>query len=272
MKLIPFIQDNLKWIAIVALAIICLLMLKQCRSNEDMKSEIERLEAKNKILDGNLTVMKDTVKFWKDSDGNHMSSIGILTADKEMLNGQFKDLNAKYKKVSGKSAEDAKMIAYLNGQISFKDREISDLRAAGATQGSRIINDSTILVDIGKQYDSTNSYTVNGNVYTSIKDNKITAGKIDLTTSVNMGLEIAINRDNETKIARITTKTAFPAKIVMRGITEIENELNKKPKAYLGLGLFAGYGLAVQKQPIISPMVGVSVYYSPSWLTIKLYK
>jgi len=272
MKLLQFINDNLKWIALVTIAIVCLFMLKQCGSNQDLQSEIERLEQKNKILDGNISVMKDTVKFWKDADGNNLSTIRILTADKEMLNGQFKDLKDKYKTVAGKSAEDSKMIAYLNSQISFKDREISDLKAANSNTGSRIINDSTILVEVGKQYDSTNSYSVKGHVYTSIKNDKITAGKIDLTTSVNMGIEIALNRDNETKIARITTKTAFPAKVVVRGITEIENEINKKPKAFIGLSVFAGYGLAVQKQPIMAPMIGIGAYYSPSWLTIKLYK
>lgn len=270
--MLNFLNTNLKWIALIGLGVLILLMLKQCDSKEDLENEINQLKLTNQIINGNLSVMKDTVKFWKDADSNNLSTISILSADKKMLKEQYSDLNKKYKGVVGKQGEDAEMIAYLNGQIEFKDREISGLKSASSTTGSRIINDSTILVEVGKTYDSLNYYSVNGQVSVKIKDDKITAGNIDLTTAVNMGLEIALNRDPETKIARITTKTRFPAKVVMKGITEIETELNKRPKSYLGLGIFAGYGAALSKQPTLTPMLGVGLYYSPSWLTIKFYQ
>jgi hypothetical protein len=270
--MLDFLNNNLKWIALVGLGILALLMLKQCDSKKDLESEIDQLKLTNQIINGNLTVLKDTVKFWKDADSNNLSSISILSADKKMLKSQYSDLNSKYKGVVGKQGEDAKMIAYLSGQIEFKDREISDLKSASSTSGSRIINDSTILVEVGKVYDSLNYYSVNGHVFAKIKDDKIKAGKIDLATTVNMGIEIALNRDPETKIARITTKTKFPAKVVLKGITEIETEINKRPKSYLGLGIFAGYGATLSKQPVLTPMLGIGAYYSPSWLTIKFYK
>jgi hypothetical protein len=270
--MLEFLSNNIKWLALIGLGILVLLMMKQCDSNGDLENEISRLKQTNKIISGNISVLKDTVKFWKDADGNNLSTISVLTADKEMLKTQYRDLNQKYTGMVGKDGEKAKMIAYLNGQIEFKDREISGLKSASANSGSRIINDSTILVEVGKKYDSLNYYSVNGHVYAKISDNKITAGQIDLSTTVNMGLEVALNRDPETMIARITTRTKFPAKIVLKGITEIETELNKRPKSYLGLGVFAGYGATLTKQPTLAPMLGVGVYYSPSWLTIKFYE
>jgi hypothetical protein len=47
-----------------------------------------------------------------------------------------------------------------------------------------------------------------------------------------MGIELGIARDPKTKIANITTKTAFPAKIQLSGITQIEQELNKKQQEF----------------------------------------
>jgi len=248
--------------------------MQQCNSNNTLQKTVDSLTLKNTILEGNVKVLNDTVKYWQDESGNRLSSISILTADNEMRKTLYQQLNQKYESLVGKAGENSKMIAYLSGQISFKDQEIANLKTDLANQkpGSRIINDSTIRVEIGKQYDSLNAYRVEGFVYANIRDNKIKAGKIDLTTSVNIGIEVGLNRDKETKIARVTTKTAFPAKVSMKGLTEIENELNKIPKSYLGLGVFAGYGATLQKYPMLTPMIGLGVYYSPSWSTIKFYK
>ena len=272
MILLDFINRNLKWIALIAISIIIMLILRQCTGDKDLAIENQRLAQANQILTGNIQVMKDTIKFWKDENGNSLSSISILTADKALLTGQFSSLNDKYKKVVGKAADDYKMIAYLNSQIQFKDTIIAQIKAAGSKVGTRIINDSTIQIEVGKEYDAYNSYTVSGKVHTSIKNDKITGGRVDVATSVKMGIELAINRDKQTGIAKITTKTAFPAKISMTGITQIENEINKRPSSYLGVGVFAGYGATLQSTPTLAPMIGVGIYYSPSWLTIKLHK
>jgi hypothetical protein len=272
MALFEFINRNLKWIALIAIACIVMLILRQCTGDKDLAIENQRLAQANQILNGNMQVMQDTVKFWKDVNGNNLSSISILTADKAMLTDQFSSLHAKYEKVVGKSAEDSKMIAYLNSQIQFRDTVIAQIKAAGSKSGTRIINDSTIRIEVGKEYDANNSYTVSGKVQTSIKNDKITGGSVDIETAVKMAIELAISRDKETGIARITTKTAFPAKISMNGITQIENEINKRPSSYLGIGVFGGYGATLQLKPTLAPMIGVGIYYSPSWLTIKLYK
>ena len=179
---------------------------------------------------------------------------------------------SKFKDLIRDNNKNGELIAYLNTKIEFKDRELANLNASTSTEGgSKILNDSTVLIDIFKKYDTLNYYSVIGTVFTKLKDNKIQAGKIDLTTTVNMGIELGIARDPKTKIANITTKTAFPAKIQLSGITQIEQELNKKPSGYLGLSIFGGYGATLQNPVRLAPMIGVGVYYSPRWLTIKLH-
>ena len=265
------INDNLKWIALVVIVALLALTLKECDSRKNLANENARLQQTELILTGNITALKDTVSYWKDSEGHSLSSIRILSANSEMMKAQFSELSGKYKQLIGKDSRSSEMIAYLATQIEIKDRAIEDLKKVGSKTGSRILNDSTILVDIGKQYDTTNYYQVTGNIYTSIKDDRIIAGKVDLTTTIGLGIEFGISRDIKTGIAKITSKTAFPAKIKLSGITQIENVINRKPSGYLGLGIFCGYGAVIQKQPVLAPMIGVGLYYSPSWLTIKLY-
>lgn len=270
-NLFKFIDTNLKWIALVIIALLSVFALRECNSSKILANENARLLQNEQILTGNITALNDTVRYWKDAEGNSISSIKILSANKEMMEGQFSELSGKYTKLVGKDSRNSDMIAYLATQIQIKDRAIEDLKSAGSKTGSRILNDSTVLVDIGKRYDTANYYQISGNIYTSIKDNKITAGKIDLTTTIGLGIEFGIDRDKHTGIAKITSKTAFPAKISLSGITQIENAINRQPRGYLGLAVFCGYGAIIQKQPVLAPMLGVGVYYSPSWLTIKLY-
>ena len=269
-SLLSLINSNLKYITAAVIVIFVLLSLRQCSKSDDLARENAILKQKAQITAGNVEVMKDSMEFWKDKEGNQLSEIKLLSADKDMLKSEYKELNSKFKDLVKDHNKDGEMIAYLNTKIEFKDREISDLKNSPTSQGSRIINDSTILVDIAKRYDTLNYYTINGSIFAKIRDNKIQTGKIDLTTAVGMGIELGIARDPKTKIANITTKTAFPAKIELSGITQIEQELNKKPSGYLGLALFGGYGAVMQSPVNLAPMIGFGLYYSPRWLTIKL--
>jgi hypothetical protein len=269
-NLLSLINSNLKYIALAVIALFILLSLRQCSKADDLARENAILKQKAQITAGNVEVMKDSMEYWQDKQGNNLSEIKLLSADKDMLNSEYRELNAKFKDLVKDHSKDGDMIAYLNTKIEFKDREISGLKNSSADRGSRIINDSTILIDVTKQYDTLNYYKIAGSVFAKIRDNKIQTGNIDLTTTVGMGIELGIARDPKTKIANITTKTAFPAKIELNGITQIEHELNKKPSGYLGLSLFGGYGAVMQSPVMLSPMIGVGVYYSPRWLTIKL--
>lgn len=209
------------------------------------------------------------MQFYKDKYGNSLSEIKLLSATSEMLENQYSDIYKRYTDLLGKTAKNQELIAFLETQIRFKDQIIADLQA-NAGNGSYIINDSTIAIDEGKTYDSSNFYSVKGKVVARILDNKIKAGTIDLTTSVGLGIEFGISRDKKTGIASITSKTAFPAKVSMSGITQIEKEINKKPSSYLGLGFFGGYGATLEKSPQLGPIIGIGLTYTPRWLTVKI--
>lgn len=256
---------------LVGIIILSIFLINSCRTNRNLIDENLQLKQANSILSNNVKVANDTMEYWKDSYGNSLSEISILTATSSMLKSEYSNLNKQYKGLLADNSKSQEMIAYLKTQIDIKDRIIEDL-SKNSGSNSYILNDSTIKVSIGKVYDSVNYYSVNGTVYTRIKDNKIYAGRVDLTTQVGLGLDLAVSRDTKTGIAHLTSRTAFPARVQLGGITKIEDELNRKPSAYLGLGIVIGYGATIQKQPQVVPYVGLAAYFSPKWLTIKIHR
>lgn len=239
----------------------------------DLRRENIQLTADKNTLSNNLIAANDTTEFWKTRAGKYNSEKKILSATAEMLEDQYAAEHAKFLDLVGKNKKKDKMIAYLEGQIIIKDSIIGKLSSEQPEGGGSFIqNDSTIYLDIGKTYDTSNYYRIYGPIITRIIDNKLTSGNFNLNTDFSIGLELGINRDRKTGMASITSSTAFPAKVYLGGITELEKELNSEPSHYLGAAILLGYGATLQKDPVMGPFIGVGVYFSPKWLTIKIRK
>ena len=264
-----FFTKNIISIVIGVFVVMSIALTWSIIKTNNLASENVKLKQQESILSNNLIAAKDTMQFWKDQYSNSKSEIKLLTATSDMLKNQYSDIYNRYLKLIGKVAKNQEMIAYLQTQIVMKDQIIADLKA-GSGNGSYILNDSTIAIDEGKVYDTNNYYSVTGTVLATIIDNKIKAGKIDLTTTIGIGVDFGISRDKKTGMASIVSSTAFPAKVSMSGITRVEQEINKKPSSYLGLGFVIGYGATLEQQPQLKPFLGVAAYVSPRWLTIKI--
>lgn len=258
-----------KWVVSAALVLFVMLSLKQCNDKDALKKELALIAQKEKTAANNLKVLQDTMEYWQDEAGNYKSEISILTADKETIKDQFDQYKHKFDDVVGKEAKDQQMIAYLENQIKFKDQFIAGLTSKGS--GASISSDSSITIDMLRQYDSLNYYRIKGDVAVKIKDNKLTDGTVQLNPEFGMSLALAMSKDKE-GIVHITSSTKFPAQVQMSGVNMIERELNTSYSGYLGIGFSTGYGLTLQKQPQFTPFVGLTVTYMPSWLTIKLGK
>ena len=270
MKLLDTIVSNLKWVALVIIALLVLAQLKSCSDKDSAAQELALLKQKAQTAENNLKVMQDTMEYWKDEAGNYKSEITILSADKEMLEKDFKKYKKKFEEVVGKEAKSQEMIAYLENQIKFKDQIIAGLKDPNGPYS--IVNDSTIAINVDKRYDSLNYYKITGSVVTKIKDNKIENGTVELNPEFGLSLALAMSKDKD-GIVHITSSTKFPAQVQMSGINLIERQLNQSYSGYLGLGFSTGYGLAFNNgTAITAPFVGLSVTYMPSWLTIKLGK
>jgi hypothetical protein len=269
MKLIELISSNLKWVIVAVLGVLILMSLKQCSDKDSLKKQVALLAQKEKTAQNNLKVLQDTMEYWHDEAGNYKSEISILTGDKETIEASLEKYKDKYEDVMGDRSKGQEMIAYLENQIKFKDQVISGLGAPGSI--ASLASDSSIAINIDKQYGEGNYYKIIGDVKTKLRDNKIVDGTVELNPEFGINLALAMSKDKE-GIFHITSSTKFPAQVQMSGINMIERELNQSYAGYLGLGIHGGYGLALQPNPTFFPYIGVGLSYTPSWLTFKLGK
>lgn len=269
MKLIEILSSNLKWVVIAVLGLFILMALKQCSDKDTLKQQLAILAQKEKTAQNNLKVLQDTMEYWQDEAGNYKSEISILTGDKETIEENLSKYKDKYEDVLGERAKGQEMIAYLENQIKFKDQVISGIGAPGSV--ASLSSDSSITINIDKQYGDGNYYKILGEIITKIKDNKIEDGKVEINPEFGIALALAMSKDKE-GIFHITSSTKFPAQVQMSGINMIERQLNQKYSSYLGIGIQGGYGLSMQQTPTFFPYIGVGVSYTPSWLTFKLGK
>jgi len=269
MKLFELVSSNLKWIAIAVLSVLILSALKQCSDKDSLKKQVAMLEQKEKTAQNNLRVLQDTMEYWQDEAGNYKSEISILTGDKESIKKSLVKYKDKYEEVLGDRAKSQEMIAYLENQIKFKDQILAGVGSPGSTVS--LSSDSSITINIDKQYGDGNYYKILGDINTVLLDNKIVDGTIDIRPEFGINLALAMSKDKE-GIFHITSSTKFPAQVQMSGINMIERELNQSYAGYLGIGIHGGYGLALQQSPTFFPYIGVGISYTPAWLTLKLGK
>jgi len=269
MKLTEILSSNLKWVVIAVFGIFILMALKQCSDKDTLKQQLAILAQKEKTAQNNLTVLQDTMEYWQDEAGNFKSEISILTGDKKTIQESLSKYKKKYEDVLGDRAKDQEMIAYLENQIKFKDQIISGIGAPESI--ASLSSDSSITINIDKQYGDGNYYKILGEITTKIKDNKIEDGKVEINPEFGISLALAMSKDKE-GIFHINSNTKFPAQVQMSGINMIERQLNQKYSGYLGIGIHGGYGLSMQQQPTFFPYIGIGLSYTPSWLTFKLGK
>lgn len=87
-NILSVLNTNLKYIALGIIALLILLSLKQCSNADDLARENAALKQKAEITSGNVEVLKDSIQYWTDRDGNSLSEIKILSADGDMLKSE----------------------------------------------------------------------------------------------------------------------------------------------------------------------------------------
>ena len=132
-NILSVLNTNLKYIALGIIALLILLSLKQCSNADDLARENAALKQKAEITSGNVEVLKDSIQYWTDRDGNRLSEIKILSADGDMLKSEYRELNSKFKDLIRDNNKNVELIAYLNTKIEFKDRELANLNASTST-------------------------------------------------------------------------------------------------------------------------------------------
>jgi len=245
-------------VLVAAIAILLLLLFRQCSSNADLKSQVF-------IQNHNLDALKDTVRLQKNRAGEDMYVRKTLLASKKKKEELNKNLADELKKVKGDVIV------------------IHDVETVVETDTQYVNNYLTVYPDgsysLDWKFDTTfseNNYRkFSGNSFFKIDSitNKVTPGLTRINED-EMGFSFVTGLREKNKSLEIFVTPKYPG----MKITDIEGAIidpykstvlknmfpNKKFSVgpYVGIGLGAGYGL--NGKPIAGAMfnIGVGIQYS----------
>ena len=239
-------------------AILCLLLFRQCDSNLDLNSQLS-------IQNSNLDALKDSVRLQKNKAGEDTYVIKTLLADKGSLENLNKDLKDELDKQKGK--------------VVFVEKVVTKTKV-----DTHYVNNYVTLYGKGKysldwKYDSTFSennyrkFSGKSFFYLDTNTNKIIPGSTRIDND-EFGFSLVTGLREKDKSLEIFVTPKYPG----MKITKIEGAVidpyksdvlkkmfpNKKFSLgpYVGVGIGAGYGL--NGTPIAGPVfnVGVGLQYS----------
>lgn len=245
-------------VLVAVIAILLLLLFRQCSSNADLKSQMF-------IQNSNLDALKDTVRLQKNRAGEDTYVIKSLLSDKKSL----AKLNADLKKELDKQ----------KGKVIFIDRIVTQ-----TVVDTQYINNYLTVYgnnefSLDWKYDSIfspdNYRRLSGNSFFTMDtiNSKVIPGKTRINEDV-FGFSLVTGLREKGKSLEIFVTPKYPGmtinKIEGAVIDPAKSDVLKKmfpvkkfsAGPYVGIGLGAGYG--VNGKPIMGAMfnIGVGIQYS----------
>jgi len=243
-------RDNLTFIGLV---VIVFLLLGQCSRNATLVDEVNRLEQEVSVGEANIMASFDSIEIVKQRNGimigevsaYQMSNLQLIKTNKQLANDYSKALNL------NKKLKDVNTL--LKAELVEKDSIIFN--------GS-LNSDSTFTITDSADYGDENvRYVfVNG----KLVDNQI-SGIINIEQRVK--LYLSIQDIDGKKSLKLSTKYPFED-LQLQGISLIDTELNTyRKKGRWNISAGVGIGLTPSQAGLaVSPMLGVTLGYSPKWL------
>jgi len=243
---------------LVAIAILCILLFKQCDSNADLKSQLY-------IQNENLDALKDTVRLQKNKAGEATYVKKTLLADKKTLEKLNKDLKEELDK--------------QKGQVIVIERVVTETEVDTHYVNNYLTAYGNNKFSLDWKYDSIfspdNYRKFSGNSFFTVDtiNNKVVPGKTRINED-ELGFSFVTGLREKDKSLEIFVTPNYPGmkitKIDGAVIDPSKSEVLKKmfPNKkfsfgpYVGVGIGAGYGL--NGNPIAGPVfnIGFGLQYS----------
>jgi hypothetical protein len=245
-------------ILLAAIAILILLLFKQCDSNSDLKSKLD-------IQNANLDALKDSVRVQKNKAGEETYVIKTLLTDKNSLAQLNKGLKEELDKQKGK--------------VIFIDRVVTETVVDTHYVDNYLTSYGNNKFSLDWKYDSIfspNNYRkFSGNSFFTVDtiNNKVIPGSTRINQD-ELGFSFVTGLREKDKALEIFVTPKYPG----MKITKIEGAIidpaksdvlkkmfpDKKFSAgpYVGVGIGSGYGL--NGQPVTGAFfnIGVGIQYS----------
>lgn len=239
---------NSRLITMIGIAVLVILLLRQCEQTRKAEGEVIRIE-------NNWKASQDTIRNYKDKNGNSVAEILALTLTLEEVK---KELEFE------KSKPPVTVIKYET-KIVEKIVEVP-VTVIDTTIG----NFSSAAVISSEDSWGQSSRKVKTTVPYSFTDGTATFGNATIDLEQNIFLTASILRDKKTKEVFVNLSTDYPGTIfnsaqgiVIDPSSSGFRDLQYQSRKSVGLGLQLGLGFTGTG---VSPYVGIGLNYTPKFL------
>jgi hypothetical protein len=243
-----FNPKNGRLLTMIALVILAVLLFRQCEQTKKAEWETTRIS-------NNWKASQDTIRNYKDKNGNSAAEIRALTLtlDEAKKEIQFE-----------KGRPPVTVIKYETKIVE----KLVDVQVA--TVDTTIGNFNSAAIIASEASWGKSSRKIKTTVPYSFTDGKATFGDATIDLEQNIFLTAAILRDKKTKEVFVNLSTDYPGTrfnsaqgIMIDQSSSGFRDLQLQSRKSLGLGLQLGVGITGAG---VSPYVGVGLNYTPKFL------
>lgn len=246
-----------KVVSITIIVILLLLNLKSCKNTQDTKKDYVNT----------INALQDTMTTYRTKDGVQVAKISLIETERAIQFLEIKSKDAVIVKLQEEVKKNEKRLG-KSGSVTVitNTTEVKTVDTTYVTSKDTIIRNDTVFVypeyssfiKKGLRKDSTYWATIN------VKSNK---DSTSVGVSLNNSYVVVIGNERKKGF-----KNLFKPKVPFVEVTN-ENPYTetktlrsyqvKVPKSKkFGVGIHVGYGLILDKQPILRPYVGIGINYN----------
>ena len=263
--MIKNILNNKTLLRFIGIAIVVLLVLKQCNQISNLKEDLQNTE---KIADRNFNNYKaaqDSIKIEQSKNGQLVSRIGSFEYDVEVLKSDKTNLLNRYNKVLKEKTKLENINTLISTDLTIKDSILNSNVAVSQNKDT-----VTFKFSDNKNWDKYNYREFNGELKLTKLDSMFTVKSSRFDFNQGISLTTAVVREEGREVLRITTPYPGLNFTSIENINIVNDRLNQRQKKKAGwsIGVGFNYGINLNNDQVIStgPSIGIGVYYSPSWL------
>ena len=259
-SLIIRICERKDMILLAVIAILFILLFRQCGQSSDLKTQLQ-------IQSMNIDALHDSVRIEKNKAGEETYAKKLLLADKESLEKLNKDLGFELDKAKGKIIALEKIKGKVTSEIQYVDNKITVYPNG----------DYSLDWKFDTIYSEGNYKKFSGNSFFKIDTitNKVNPGKTRINEN-EFGFSFVTGIREKDKALEIFVTPKYPG----MKITDIEGAIidpsesdvlkkmfpNKKWAIgpFVGVGIGSGYG--INGSPIAGAVISVGVCLQRAWI------
>ena len=263
--MIKNILNNKTLLRFIGIAIVVLLVLKQCNQISNLKEDLQNTE---KIADRNFNNYKaaqDSIKIEQNKNGQLVSRIGSFEYDVEVLKSDKTNLLNRYNRVLKEKTKLENINTLISTDLTIKDSILNSNVAVSQDEDTVTFNFSD-----NKNWDKYNYREFSGELKLTRLDSMFTIKSSRFDFNQGISLTTAVVKEEGREVLRITTPYPGLNFTSIENINIVNDRLNQRQKKKAGwsVGIGFGYGINLNNDQVIStgPSIGFGIYYSPSWL------